>query len=268
MFAVLGPVVGHEIQYRELGLVRNEVRGENIRVRNVGLLGAVRFGYLEAEAPSLLAVQQGCEDRRRVELGQAEPFDVSCFRYQGGRAAVAYGPVIESMVHGETRFIGFSFATAFLRSGSPSVRAFCGTAPKRPVLFGQGAQEREHSLLLRHVVESLLRDAAYLDGERVARQRLEHIVVRRVVAHGQNEVVAALFQQPPYFGTFAVFGRFDLQYFASLNDLQLVPETDRDQRAGQLLGPQLAQPTDRIRGNAMPARYPLPPAANGGLFQI
>ena len=139
VFAVLGPIVGHEIQYRELGLVRNEVRGENIRVRNVGLLGAVRFGYLEAEAPSLLAVQQGCEDRRRVELGQAEPFDVSCFRYQGGRAAVAYDPVIESMVHGETRFIGFSFATAFLRSGSPSVRAFCGTAPKRPVLFRSGS---------------------------------------------------------------------------------------------------------------------------------
>ena len=139
VFAVLGPVIGHEIQYRELGFVRNEMRGENIRVRNVGLLGAVRFGYLETEAPSLLAVQQGREDRRRVELGQAEPFDVSCFRYQGGRAAVAYGPVIESMVHGETRFIGFSFATAFLRSGSPSVRAFCRTTPERPVLFRSGS---------------------------------------------------------------------------------------------------------------------------------
>ena len=145
---------------------------------------------------------------------------------------------------------------------------FAGRLRSVRYFFGQGAQEREHSLLLRHVVESLLRDAAYLDGERVARQRLEHIVVRRVVAHGQNEVVAALFQQPPYFGTFAVFGRFDLQYFASLNDLQLVPETDRDQRAGQLLGPQLAQP--RIAFAVMPCQrgilYLQP--RTGGLLQI
>ena len=99
VFVPARTVAGHEIEYDELALGGREGRGEDVRVGDVGLRNAVFLRDVESEASPFPTVEQRCEHRWRVEVGQAHPFDGSACGDERRRAAVADDAVIQIIVH-------------------------------------------------------------------------------------------------------------------------------------------------------------------------
>ena len=100
---VLGGANGHVVDELPDTLGREEARNEDVRIRPVELLvrAPLRFGrYLEA--PTLLVVQDGREDARRVEVREAQPVYGAVRPDQGGAVHVADDPVLlyRSVGHG------------------------------------------------------------------------------------------------------------------------------------------------------------------------
>src|SRR4029079_9393758 len=71
-------------------IVVEEPRDEDGGVRPVELLAAeVSAGRRDAKAAAFLIVEDGGEDARRIEVGQAEPIDGAILAHERGRAQVA-----------------------------------------------------------------------------------------------------------------------------------------------------------------------------------
>jgi hypothetical protein len=96
-------------------------------------------------------------------------------------------------------------------------------------------EERNGFRLCAKAIAGHFGNIPYLDGIGICRQFAEGVFVRCIVSHGKDKVVCVVLQNSPCFGSLAEVGRFDLQYFITLHDLQVQPGTGGDEFVDELL---------------------------------
>ena len=75
------------------------------------------------------------------------------------------------------------------------------------------------------------------DGESFRWQKHEHIFIRGIVTHGQNEIVVALGYPPLSLHAFVVVSGFNFNDFVPVHDLEAEPGARANQRVRELPEP-------------------------------
>lgn len=91
---VLGTIAGHIVEHYEFSFIGGELSRKNIGVGDITLCDAIVFGNFESESSSFLPVEQTGKNRRRIEIGKTELFDISVLRNESCRSAVTYHSII------------------------------------------------------------------------------------------------------------------------------------------------------------------------------
>jgi hypothetical protein len=84
----------HEVDDLADEVLAQEPGHEHVRVRQVHLLHAGGADTAHGEPAAALVVEDGGEDRRRVEPRKAEPVDVAVRGHQGGGVQIADDAVV------------------------------------------------------------------------------------------------------------------------------------------------------------------------------
>ena len=164
------------------------------------------------------AVEQSGEHQGQIEVGEAKPFDAALFGDERGGPAITDDTVIEIIFH--RRFSCWSAGSSRLsrRSAPPSYERVADRSDGMAVL-DERREPRQYVGLPRQIVAGIFRSGAGFHRDGRPGQGLEHVVVDRVVADCENEVVTLLTQQTADLRTFGIFGRLDL------HDLAIRPGT-------------------------------------------
>ena len=91
---VFGTITGHIVEHYKFSFIRGELGRKDIGVRNITLCDAIVSGNFESKSSPFLPVEQTGKNRRRIEIGKTEPFDISVLRNEGCCTAVTYHSII------------------------------------------------------------------------------------------------------------------------------------------------------------------------------